>query len=97
MVRGMKCIPRWRKSPLAEGAGNRARTDDLLITNQLLYQLSYAGIDFGNRAKKLRLTDSPPRFSFTRRPVGVQQATSEVPNWIDDFMAKFKAPSRRLP
>jgi hypothetical protein len=25
------------------GAGNRARTDDLLITNQLLYQLSYAG------------------------------------------------------
>ena len=26
------------------GAGNRARTDDLLITNQLLYQLSYAGI-----------------------------------------------------
>ena len=27
-----------------KGAGNRARTDDLLITNQLLYQLSYAGI-----------------------------------------------------
>ena len=26
-----------------ERAGNRARTDDLLITNQLLYQLSYAG------------------------------------------------------
>ena len=26
-----------------EGAGNRIRTDDLLITNQLLYQLSYAG------------------------------------------------------
>jgi hypothetical protein len=25
------------------GAGNRTRTDDLLITNQLLYQLSYAG------------------------------------------------------
>jgi hypothetical protein len=25
-------------------AGNRVRTDDLLITNQLLYQLSYAGI-----------------------------------------------------
>ena len=24
-------------------AGYRARTDDLLITNQLLYQLSYAG------------------------------------------------------
>ena len=25
------------------GAGNRSRTDDLLITSQLLYQLSYAG------------------------------------------------------
>jgi hypothetical protein len=28
-------------------AGSRIRTDDLLITNQLLYQLSYAGIDEG--------------------------------------------------
>ena len=28
----------------AAGAGNRTRTDDLLITNQLLYQLSYAGL-----------------------------------------------------
>lgn len=26
-----------------ERAGSRIRTDDLLITNQLLYQLSYAG------------------------------------------------------
>ena len=26
-----------------DGAGNRNRTRDLLITNQLLYQLSYAG------------------------------------------------------
>jgi hypothetical protein len=26
------------------GAGSRVRTDDLLITNQLLYQLSYAGL-----------------------------------------------------
>jgi hypothetical protein len=29
---------------LTHGAGSRARTDDLLITNQLLYQLSYAGL-----------------------------------------------------
>ena len=28
-----------------EKAGGRIRTDDLLITNQLLYQLSYAGND----------------------------------------------------
>ncbi len=26
------------------GAGERTRTVDLLITNQLLYQLSYAGL-----------------------------------------------------
>ncbi len=31
-----------------EGAGYRVRTDDLLITNQLLYQLSYTGI-YGGR------------------------------------------------
>ena len=32
------------KIAVLEGAGSRIRTDDLLITNQLLYQLSYAGI-----------------------------------------------------
>ena len=32
---------------LKTGAGSRIRTDDLLITNQLLYQLSYAGIYLG--------------------------------------------------
>ena len=31
------CSHHWK-------AGSRIRTDDLLITNQLLYQLSYAGI-----------------------------------------------------
>jgi hypothetical protein len=30
--------------PFVFGAGTRSRTRDLLITNQLLYQLSYAGI-----------------------------------------------------
>lgn len=29
---------------ITSGAGSRIRTDDLLITNQLLYQLSYAGL-----------------------------------------------------
>ena len=29
------------------GAGDRSRTDDLLITNQLLYQLSYTGRESG--------------------------------------------------
>ena len=31
---------------LLYGAGNKIRTRDLLITNQLLYQLSYAGVIF---------------------------------------------------
>jgi hypothetical protein len=31
------------KKRFLERAGSRIRTDDLLITNQLLYQLSYAG------------------------------------------------------
>ena len=36
--RVMRCVVSgWRK------ADGRTRTDDLLITNQLLYQLSYAG------------------------------------------------------
>lgn len=30
-------------NPWGNGAGSRSRTRDLLITNQLLYQLSYAG------------------------------------------------------
>jgi hypothetical protein len=33
-----------RKSLILNRAGSRVRTDDLLITNQLLYQLSYAGL-----------------------------------------------------
>jgi hypothetical protein len=39
----MALFPKWRSSTLLDGAGSRIRTDDLLITNQLLYQLSYAG------------------------------------------------------
>ena len=34
---------RFRLMLYNRGAGSRIRTDDLLITNQLLYQLSYAG------------------------------------------------------
>jgi hypothetical protein len=39
-------------------AGSRVRTDDLLITNQLLYQLSYAG---ASERQRLEFSgDSPP-------------------------------------
>ena len=46
----MRCVPlaernveksTSRSDVLFSGAGNRIRTDDLLITNQLLYQLSH--------------------------------------------------------
>ena len=32
------------KGAIRDGAGDPSRTDDLLFTRQLLYQLSYAGI-----------------------------------------------------
>ena len=44
--------------PLPKGAGEGARTPDLLITNQLLYQLSYASID-----KTLTLTQGLRSFN----------------------------------
>ncbi len=48
------------RGPLCIGAGTRSRTRDLLITNQLLYQLSYAGaILFGWRI--IRLSKSPDK------------------------------------
>ena len=47
LVSEKKCLSRrqsaWKLTAIYVGAGSRIRTDDLLITNQLLYQLSYAG------------------------------------------------------
>jgi hypothetical protein len=40
---------------LKTGAGSRIRTDDLLITNQLLYQLSYAGKNAAHINARCRL------------------------------------------
>ena len=40
----MKCYLCLRNGPKDFGAGEWTRTIDLLITNQLLYQLSYAGV-----------------------------------------------------
>ena len=43
-------VPRTNKRPASlqafvlNGAGTRSRTRDLLITSQLLYQLSYTGV-----------------------------------------------------
>jgi hypothetical protein len=47
------------------GAGNRVRTDDLLITNQLLYQLSYAGNDARSVAQRA-VCDKRPGYKRER-------------------------------
>jgi hypothetical protein len=41
---GTLCL-RTAASGLFSGADSRIRTDDLIITNDLLYQLSYIGIE----------------------------------------------------
>jgi hypothetical protein len=43
-------------------AGSRIRTDDLLITNQLLYQLSYAGKNAAHINARCRLKQVADRF-----------------------------------
>jgi hypothetical protein len=48
-IRGTLWLRQNEKGPLngglfGFGAGTKSRTRDLLITNQLLYQLSYAGL-----------------------------------------------------
>ena len=37
--------------PMLHGAGDGTRTRDLLITNQLLYQLSYASTDYFSKTQ----------------------------------------------
>ena len=56
--------------PIGFGAGAQTRTEDLLITNQLLYQLSYAG-EAGRPTRKAprRTNDlSTSKMRFCRRP-----------------------------
>ncbi len=60
VLSGPVVVIRWRTAVRGSGvnfwrAGRRIRTDDLLITNQLLYQLSYAGIYEGNQHLRDRL------------------------------------------
>ncbi len=63
------------------GAGSRIRTDDLLITNQLLYQLSYAGKNAPEISAESQLRQEMPNLrtvSFrskkqpgTKRSIGI--------------------------
>jgi hypothetical protein len=43
---------------LVVGAGRRIRTPDLLITNQPLYRLSYAGAGHARVKRSLKLRDA---------------------------------------
>ena len=54
------------------GAGNRVRTDDLLITNQLLYQLSYAGV-----ARRNIAGNHIGKRTFSSRPAHLPSSKSE--------------------
>ena len=49
------------------GAGNQTRTDDLLITNQLLYRLSYSSVSASPR--KLRNGLTIPYFPPAVKPL----------------------------
>ena len=42
--------PKWLGYAVFHGAGNGTRTSDLLITNELLYRLSYTSIQHGKNA-----------------------------------------------
>jgi hypothetical protein len=54
-----------------EKAGSRNRTDDLLITNQLLYQLSYAGEGKATRLTTLKRKGQKAIVTFaTLQPFG---------------------------
>ena len=54
--------------PINIGAGARARTADLLITNQLLYQLSYAGLA-GGATDQPKRAGRTPNSSMSGRPL----------------------------
>ncbi len=44
MTRNLGAVAGVGSNRAMNGAGERSRTSDLLITNQLLYQLSYTGM-----------------------------------------------------
>jgi hypothetical protein len=58
------------ESPLTMGADGRTRTADRLITNQLLYQLSYIGL-------KSRIIKNFKRFLYKNSPFS-EKRTAKV-------------------
>jgi hypothetical protein len=69
-------------SRLFTGAGSRSRTRDLMITNQLLYQLSYAGFLHPFQGKsEMRRCD----ISWRNRPITGRNSNSGEPILFDDL------------
>ena len=60
---------------LSDGAPARSRTADLLITNQLLYQLSYKGKIVSDKLK-IKITNLNP----SKRPISAVADNFEVRN-----------------
>lgn len=48
----LQSAPFGHSGTYPRGAGNKTRTYDLLITNQLLYQLSYVGLSPSNKGQR---------------------------------------------
>ena len=65
--------------PLGEGAGSQVRTDDLLITNQLLYQLSYTGA-FSSWGKLSQHPPSAASFFKPTTPLTISTCQSGMPS-----------------
>ena len=61
------------------GAGSRTRTDDLLITNQLLYQLSYAGKAWTGERSILARAPGLPRRSSRAKAGDFPSDLREIP------------------
>ena len=57
---------------MENGAGSRIRTDDLLITNQLLYQLSYAGKKCGGKVAQSSVTHNRAATAAAWSPLAAQ-------------------------
>ena len=69
---------RARKIGGKSGAGERTRTADLLITNQLLYQLSYAGNPLESMTYEASEA-STSRRALRNEPATVGPARAEAP------------------
>ena len=85
-----------REITFYEGAGRRIRTDDLVITNQLLYQLSYAGkLKIGSYSFRPRTQISEERSAIVHHPD--RRASTARPVNVDAVKALASANAAPIP